>query len=208
MKINKRDKVAGVILAAGASTRMGKPKQLLILGREHLLEHIITEALKSKLDSIILVLGYRFGDVKKSLKMISDNSRLEIIKNNDWERGISSSIITGVKAVADRFDHCMVILGDMPFVTSSVINDLLDRYIASGLDLGAIITKNRRSLPAIFSRSLYHELYNLKGDIGARSLFLKYPEKICFVESDNYYNDLDLDTPADLERYQEIIRSS
>ena len=101
----------------------------------------------------------------------------------------------------------MVILGDMPFVTSQVINDLLDHYLDSGLDLGAIVTNNRRSLPAIFSKSLYHELYNLKGDIGARNLFLKYPGKICFVETQQDYVDLDLDAPEDIEKYREIINN-
>ena len=98
----------------------------------------------------------------------------------------------------------MVILADMPYITSDLINQLLRKYLASGLELGAITMGNKRSLPAIFGRTLYHELHRLQGDIGARNLFLKYAGKICFVEPTATFNDMDIDTPKDWIDYKNL----
>ena len=77
----------------------------------------------------------------------------------------------------------------------------------SGMDLGAIMTVKGRSLPAIFGRPLYPELFNLKGDIGARNLFKKYSGRICLVSPENGYDDMDIDTPYDYSLYKNDIKN-
>jgi molybdenum cofactor cytidylyltransferase len=200
----RKRKAAGVILAAGSSTRMGEPKQLLKIGDIGLLDHVLGEALKSKLDLIVLVLGHRAGEIRKGLTTDLNNRRLKIVENSEWSDGISSSIIAGLSEVEDSFDHCMVILADMPYITTGLIDHLLHQYLSSGLALGAIKKGDRRSLPAIFGRSLYNELHQLRGDVGARNLFLKYPNRICLVEPEGEYRDMDIDTPED---YAAFVRS-
>ena len=201
MKKDFKEKAAGLILAAGASTRMGQPKQLLHIATGNLLDHIINEAVKSELDHVVLVLGFMAEEIKRSINKNRDNRKLVIVENRNWENGISSSIITGVSAIQDAYDHCMVILADMPYISSSLINHLLHQYLASGSNLGAITTGRKRSQPVIFSRSLYSEIYDLKGDTGAKYLFKKYADKVCFVKPNNAYNDMDLDTPDDYLKY-------
>jgi molybdenum cofactor cytidylyltransferase len=207
MKRMTAGRVVGIILAAGASTRMGRPKQLIQVGDGSLIGHIIREADKSKLDHVVLVLGARAKEIKDSLATNLDNPRIKIVENSKWEKGISSSIIAGLKEVEDEYDHCMIILGDMPHVTSTLINRLLSEYLMSGMDLGAIMTGKGRSLPAIFSRPLYPELLNLKGDIGARNVFKKYPGRVCLVNPEDDYDDMDIDTPYDYSLYKNDIKN-
>ena len=195
------DSVVGIILAAGASTRMGRPKQLLKIKDEYLLDHILKAAINSRLDSVLLVLGYLSEEIKAPLKIDLENPKLKIIKNNNWKTGISSSIIAGLRKVEKEYDHCMIILADMPNVTSDLINRLLSEYLASGMDLGAIKIGNRRSLPVILGRNYYPEIYKLKGDIGARNVFKKYSDQICFVNAGTDYKDIDIDSPNDYENY-------
>lgn len=207
MKKKTAGRVVGIILAAGASTRMGKPKQLIQIGDGSLIDHIIREADNSRLDYIVVVLGSRAEEIKDLLATDFENPRLNIVENSNWEKGISSSIIAGLIEVKDEYDHCMIILGDMPYITSALINLLLSEYLMSGMDLGAIITGERRSLPAIFGRPLYPELFNLKGDIGARNLFKKYSGRICLVSPENDYDDMDIDTPHDYSLYKNKVRN-
>ena len=192
-----RKNVAGLILAAGASTRMGKPKQLLPSGRGTLLERILNETLKSNLDKVILVLGHRFEEIQAAIGQILQHSKLKVIENRQYEEGISSSIIAGLSEVEESHDHVMILLADIPHINADLINHLLIRYLESRLPLGAIKIKAKRSHPVIFSRRMYHELHKLRGDVGARNLFMKYSDQVCLVEPDNFYDDSDIDTPED-----------
>jgi len=197
LKKSSQEKVAGLILAAGASTRMGSPKQLLDIGGVSLLSRVLEEVLNSELDLIILVLGAQAKEIKEGLKAVLPDKRLRIVENRDFKDGISSSIIAGLSEVEDGYDYCMMILADMPHITSDLINYLLHQYLSSGLLLGAIKAGDKRSHPVIFGRTLYSELRKLKGDTGARNLFLKYSDQVCLVEPAEYYNDMDIDTPED-----------
>ena len=184
---------------------MGSPKQLLKWGEKNLLDHVLAEALNSDLDIVVLVLGYRTEEIKRELKTDLHNRRLKIVENILWEKGISSSIIAGLSEVEDGYDHCMVILADMPHITAGLIDNLLHQYINSGLSLGAIKKGQRRSLPVIFGRSLFHELHNLEGDVGARNLFSKYANDVCLVEPEEQYNDIDIDTPKDYDEFRKSL---
>jgi molybdenum cofactor cytidylyltransferase len=202
-KKEKRPRTAGLILAAGSSTRMGTLKQLLDLGNHTLLDHVLSEALNSDLDRIVLVLGYQAQEIRKRLKAEPENNRLLIVENDRWNEGMSSSIKAGLAEVQEEYDHCMIILADMPHISANVVNQLLREYLLSGSPLGAIKAGDRRSLPAVFSRDLYNDLKQLEGDIGARELFLKYQDEVCMVEPEGY-NAMDIDTPED---YSEFLKS-
>ena len=122
--------VAGIILAAGASTRMGRPKQLLDVGHQTLLDRILGEALKSDLDSVVLVLGHEMQLIKNGLRTNLENPKLRIIENKHYKEGISTSIIAGFSEVQNSHDHCMIILADMPHITASLINHFISIHIA------------------------------------------------------------------------------
>jgi molybdenum cofactor cytidylyltransferase len=197
-------KIAGLLLAAGTSTRMGTPKQLLQAGGQSLLGRTLGQALESDLDLVVLVLGFRAQEIMKNLTGVSKHPKLRIVENNSYGEGISTSITAGLSAVEEQFDHVMIILADMPHVTSSLINLLIRRCVESHLPLGAIITENKRSHPVVIGRRFYEALHHLRGDTGARELFVKYVHEVCFVEPAGDYKDADIDT---LEDYLEFKKS-
>lgn len=198
----RANRVAGILLAAGASTRMGKTKQLLPLGNKTLVERVLAEALNSDLDKVVLVLGYRAAKIMKIINPVSPQPKLRIIENRQFKRGISSSIIAGLSEVENTHDHVMILLGDTPFIHRDLINLFLRRYLKSGRPIGAIKGKGRPVHPVMFSRELYPELLTLKGDVGARSLFRKYSDQVCLIEPERPYDDRDIYTPEDYDGVQ------
>jgi molybdenum cofactor cytidylyltransferase len=202
--LNKVDPVAGLVLAAGASTRMGTPKQILPAGDALLIERVLTQSLHSKLDLVVLVLGFMAKEIREKIRFSRDSSRLEIVENSGYEQGISSSILTGLSHVEKEHDHVMILLGDMPHITSGVINRLLDGYLESGLPLGALRVRGKRSHPVIIGRPLFPALHRLTGDHGARDLFIHHHDQVYLVEPGEDYDDTDIDT---YEEYLEFMRS-
>lgn len=183
---------------------MGRPKQLLPLGKTFLLDHVLKQTLCSDLDRVVLILGHKAEEIQEGLKTPLDHPRLTILQNTEYEKGISSSLICGLRHVEDQYEHVMVILGDMPHITSDLINLLLRQYLASGLPLAAVRTKRGRSHPVVLGRRFYPDLHQLRGDVGARELFALFPEELCLVESGEAYHDTDIDTPEDYEAVQRI----
>jgi len=205
--IRAGESVAGIVLAAGESTRMGRPKQLLQAGGRMLLERILNEALRSDLAEVILVLGHRHDEIRAALGSVLQRPGIQVIENRKYKEGISSSISAGLAEIEKKHDHAMILLADMPSIDADLINLLLRRYLDSRQSLGAIQLKGKRTHPVIFSRKLFHELYNLKGDVGARHLFEKYAGRVCLVGPSRPYDDRDIDTPEDHTEYKKDLEN-
>ncbi|MCF8142955.1 MAG: nucleotidyltransferase family protein [Deltaproteobacteria bacterium] len=201
------EKVAGIVLAAGESTRMGRIKQLLPLGEETLIERILGRILKSRVDTVVLVLGHRAGEIEAVITPGFSDPRLCIIENRRYRRGISTSIAAGISQVEGTHDHAIFFLADMPCIPWNLINRLLDRHLTSGMLISAIQDKGRPAHPVIFRREIYPELKRLKGDMGARSLFPKYNQSICLIQPEEGYDSLDIDTPEDYAGFKTGARS-
>ncbi|NQU16411.1 MAG: nucleotidyltransferase family protein [Desulfobacteraceae bacterium] len=199
--------VAGVLLAAGSSTRMQRPKQLLPVGEETLLGRSLREALNSDLDIVVLVLGYKAREIKRQLGPLLNHPKVKATENRNYKNGLGSSIIKGLSEIEGSHDHVMILLADMPHMDSNLINLLLQKYLDSHLPIGAIKVKNKRSHPVVFSRELYPELRGLRGDVGARALFEKYDHKVCLVEPESAYDDRDIDTPDDYAQLQRSLKN-
>lgn len=196
--------VAGLLLAAGAASRMGTPKQLLPLGGSSLLQHVIEQGLGSELATLFLVLGHRAEEILQHIGPVLENPRLRVVENPRYAEGISTSILSGIRAIEKEYDHALFLLGDMPWITSALIDLLIREYLRSGMSLGAIRTKKGRTLPVIVGRKFYPHLRRLQGDVGARELFTSFPREVCFVEPPWEYEDADIDTPEDYKALQRV----
>ena len=204
-KAKKADPVAGLVLAAGASSRMGIPKQLLPAGDTLLLERVLAQALRSKLDLVVLVLGFKAREIRGKIRSGSLQSNLKIVENTDFKLGISSSIIAGLSHVEKNYAHVMILLGDMPYITSGVINRLVSGYLESGLPLGALKVRGKRSHPVIIGRPFFPALHRLTGDQGARDLFVSRKDQVCLVDPGEDYDDMDIDTYEDYLKFKKTL---
>jgi len=193
--------MAGIILAAGEASRMGRAKQLLPAGDETLLQRVLREALASGLETVVLVLGHRADQVRESMGRLQTHPKLRIVVNPRFREGMSTSLIEGMRCVEGTCERVMVILGDMPQVTSNLIDRLRRETEISGRPLGAVAVRGRRTLPVVIGRAFYEKVHGLTGDVGARGLFRDHPGATCLVETGDTYESSDIDTPEDYERF-------
>lgn len=187
--------IAAVILAAGGSRRLGRPKQMERWGGMTLLEHVVTRTRAFPVDEIWIVLGSEAEEILQS----TDLTGCGIIENPEWEEGLASSLRAGLDALTrlSRSDAALVVLGDQPDVRSEVVEELVATYRRHRPQ--AVVPKYRYAWgnPVLVDRRLWPRLMSLSGDEGARRLLQAHPEWVeeVWVES---LPPRDVDTEADV----------
>jgi molybdenum cofactor cytidylyltransferase len=199
---------AGIILAAGASTRSGEPKQLLRLKGKCLLEWVLDAAFNSELDRIVLVLGYAHQKILQALGKKSQHAKLLVAINPQYEKGQSLSLHIGLSQVKNDYAAVMFLLGDQPMLKAATINVLLEKFWAAEKDICVPICQGKRKTPSIFRRCFYTQLMGIKGDMGARQLIDDNPDRVLAVEMDNPICFFDIDTQHDFESLKKKLKNS
>ena len=205
MKSNKKP-TAGIILAAGMSRRLGRPKQLAKLQGRFLLEWVVRAALASKLDAVYLVLGHEQQRVLDAMADRPWRSGVRVVSATDYRQGMSRSVIAGLSAVRADYPSVMFLLGDQPLVTPRCIDRLLKAFRDSDKDICVPIHGHRRGNPTIFGANLYHELLRIRGDEGARGVIEAHGLDVCYVEVDDPSSFIDVDTEQDLEALKPFLQ--
>ena len=186
-------RVAAIVLAAGRSTRMGGPNKLLenISGKP-LVRIAAEQALSSRARPVVVVTGHERARVEAALEGLD----VRFVHNPDYAQGLSTSVKAGLAALPPEAEAVIVCLGDMPQVTSA----LIDRLIAAfDPEQGALVVlptfSGKRGNPVLWSRRFFPELMALEGDVGARHLIGAYPEVVTEVPVENAAAMVDIDTP-------------
>lgn len=192
--------IAIVILAAGASSRMGVPKQLLPWGNNSLLNHVIHTA--CTLDhQVHVVLGAHGARIKKEIPEIVN---LHAHINPKWKEGIGNSIAFAMTKLMDvNLDGVLFLLGDQPFVSASYLMELLSCF--KGNSTGIIVSEfyGNLGVPAVFSSAYFKELSTLSTDVGAKSIIKTHPKKVLKLNAEAYVRDID--TLADYRKAHQIM---
>jgi len=194
-------RVGIVVLAAGASTRMGEPKQLLRYEGETLLRRAVNAALASRCRPVIVVVGASLGALRDEVA----GTGASIAVNEAWAEGMSSSIRCGVAALEaateGRAEALVLMLCDQPFVTGRVVNRLLETYDARR-PLPLLVAseyqsrdEKTRGVPALFSRPLFSELLALRGSAGAKQVIAQHSTEAAVIAVPEAA--FDVDTPHD-----------
>ena len=188
-------KISTTILAAGASKRMGDlNKLLLLLDNKPIIHSVCKIALETKLDQIILVTGYQNFEIEKVVPEEINN----IIYNKNWRHGMMTSIYVGLSNLDDDIDGNMIILGDMPLITVSTLNLLIDEFKKyNGDHIVYPIYKARQANPVIFPKKYFPEILNSKGDKGCKKVLKKYPGDAVGVPINSDEVIIDCDTRDD-----------
>jgi molybdenum cofactor cytidylyltransferase len=198
---------AGIILAAGESTRFGEPKQLLVVGGRSLIDWVLSAALDSSLNRVVLVLGCEHERIQRSLGSAAAHPKCEILVNPDYRSGQSTSLKAGLRRVLPGFFSVMFLLGDLPLVDADLINLLLERFLESEKTICVPTHRGRRGNPTIFGRPFYPKLLKLTGDKGARELIDAHPNEVLAVEIADPAAFHDIDRPEDVEKAALLLQS-
>jgi molybdenum cofactor cytidylyltransferase len=194
-------RIVGVLLAAGGSVRLGKPKQLLPFGGRTLVEHALDILHRSPLDEVIVVLGAHADEIAPLMQ----HPRVRVVPNPDWEQGQSASLRAAVDAVSDDCEAVIFLPCDMPWITPELIGGLIRAWRESGKPMIAAASSGKLSVPALFAREMFAELQRLSGDRGGRGLFEKHPERVAAVPVPADVL-ADIDTPEEYERAIQRLR--
>ena len=193
-------RVAGIILAAGCSSRMGSPKQLLPFKGTTILDQVVSHALDSDLDSVVVVLGNAAETIQKRV----DLTCVGVVENLDHAEGQSSSLKKGLAAVADGCEGAMFLLGDQPLVGHETINLLIQTFLGALPPIVAPFYRGKRGNPVIIHQDLFPMIDTLTGDTGARKLFDLYREAILAVDTRDSGILFDVDTQEDFQKLQDL----
>ena len=184
-----------IILAAGSSSRLGKPKQNLIYKGQTLLQNAIETALKSSCKPVMVVLGANYSNIIPTIR----NVPVSIVYNQDWNEGMASSIRTGIAKIQQltpETTSIILMLCDQPFVDTSLLNKIVQKKSTKGIVASSY--KDTAGPPVLFDKIYFDELLLLKGQEGAKKLLLKYPDDVITVPFT--LGGVDIDTIEDYER--------
>lgn len=188
-----------VILAAGASTRLGKPKQLLQYNGKSLLQHIVSEALKSNAGPVIVVVGANADSISKEI----DKTKVHVVMNTAWGEGMASSVRIGLKTLqklSPSTDGVIIMVCDQPHVSDTLIKELINTHKKTNKPIVGSNYGEAIGPPALFHRSLFSELMQLRGDTGARKIMQHHIDEVETVLFSR--GKIDIDTKEDYEAFK------
>ena len=186
-------KVGCIILAAGAGTRFGGPKQLAIYKNKTFIENVIETAFQVDFEEIVVVLGAYFSEIITKIR----NLKIQVLKNEDWEQGQATSVKLGViKLIDDKLDAILFLLVDQPQISSDLIKNVIKSFAYNKPNIIVHSFKGQIRHPILFSRNTFSDLIKIEGDQGGRQLFNKYKPFKIFLEDSQMA--IDIDTVEDL----------
>lgn len=185
--------IAGVVLAAGASSRLGRPKQLLPFRGRPLLEHTLALVAELGLDEVVVVLG---GSAEAILERIVLHGARPVA-NPNYAAGQSTSLKAGLAAVEERADAVIFLLGDQPLLPAGTVPALIETYQTTGAPIVVPSYGGVRGNPVLFDRLVFPLLHGLKGDQGARPLLRARADLVREAPVDATAPPADIDTWED-----------
>lgn len=195
--MSESEKHAIIVLAAGESSRMGQPKQLLQLNGKSLLRRTVEEAIHADTGPVIVVLGAFSGQMEEEVKGLPVMS----VINTDWKQGMGSSIRKGIQEVQKSYPYCQgvfIMLADQPYADADLLKKLLEAYSLSQKPIIASAYQDILGVPAYFHHSCFTSLAQLEGQAGARKFIQQRAKEVEAVPFP--LGAVDIDTPEDYAR--------
>ena len=190
-----------VVLAAGMSSRLGIPKQLIKYKSKSLLQHAVDTALQTTIRPVIVVLGAYNDAVKKEM----NGMEVELIHNEAWQEGMASSLrcgLAGAQKMKPAADGIIFMVCDQPYVDKALLDSLLLAQNETGLPIVASSYENNLGTPALFHKFFFAGLMELKGDTGARKLIKQHENLVATVAFPRGI--IDIDTTTDYEAFLQL----
>ena len=198
--------ISGILLAAGMSTRMGQPKQLLPFGHSTVIETVIETLLASQLVEVMVVLGHQRQQIYQQIEPKLTGHRLRVIDNPDYRAGMLTSVQAALKQISPSSPAFALMLVDQPLITAGTINQVLEAHRSTTIPITIPQYRSRRGHPAIFDGQFIAEILALDWEgRGMKEILDRHREQIHYlpVETDRILRDMD--TPQD---YQRLLKMS
>lgn len=198
--------VAAIVLAAGLSSRVGKPKLLLPLNGRSLIRRTVERVITAgggEWKEVVVVLGHEAERIQQELEGLP----IRIILNPRFAMGMSASLIAGLQAISPQAEGAMIFLGDQPLVSTEVVRRLLSVFRESQRSIVVPVYGGVRGNPVLFSSSLFSELTTVQGDKGGREVVMRDPERVAAMAFPSDLAPRDVDTWEDYEALRRLVES-
>lgn len=193
-------KISLILLAAGESSRLGTPKQLLMYKGESLMQHTIDLTQNLEIETIIVL-----GAFKEEILGQVDVLGIKVVENMNWNEGLASSIRCGLSRVLEtnpETEAVILILCDQPFLKVEILREIVTKYHSSGQAIVHCSYGDASGPPTLFHKSLFPYLMELKGGQGAKKVVDMFPDQVAYVDFPK--GKLDIDTIAD---YHQLLQT-
>jgi len=190
----------------------GRHKLLLPLDDRPVLAHVIDASLASQARPIIIVLGHQSNQVRSQIKQYSIHDDITLIENTHYLQGMSTSLRIGIQtlltngyrkgSLSYQVDSALIVLGDQPLITPTVIDKLITAYRTAGSPIVAPLYKGVRGSPVLFDKSLFSELIEVTGDEGGRTVLERHRHEVGLIEIGDALANYDVDT---WDAYEQVV---
>ena len=194
--------IIAIVLAAGLSTRMGKPKQTLAIDGKPMLQKVLEIFRKTKVDRAVVVLGAGEHEVRSRVRFKGEM----VVFNPKYAEGMSGSLKLGLTAAGPWVEAMIVALGDQPYLSPATVDKMIRAYRRSGAPVVVPVYNGRRGNPVLFDRSTFADVMSIRGDEGARSVVEKNRRTLLEVPVSDRGVMTDIDTPADYRKATSTLR--
>lgn len=187
---------AVLLLAAGASSRMGQPKMFLTWQGETLLQHAVSAA--ASISTPVFVVT---GEHTDKIASILQHTAVQLIHNPQWQEGMGTSVAAGVAGILQAGyspDNLIIVVCDQPFITAGLLHQMIEAKVSSGKGIVGCSYDNTIGTPVLFDKKYFSALQGLNGQQGAKRLLQQYAENVTTVPFSE--GSIDIDTPEDYER--------
>lgn len=197
--------IVAVVMAAGKSERMGRPKMALPWGETTVLGQVVATLVQAGLDQVLVVTGGGQVEVEKALRQLPEVWPLRLVFNPDYAAGeMLSSLQVGIASLDERSEAALIVLGDQPQMQARIVQSILSVYRETGASLVIPSYAMRRGHPMLVARSLWAELLALRPPQTLRALIQVHEAGIHYVTVDTPSVLQDLDTPADYQQHRPL----
>lgn len=190
--------ISAIVLAAGESKRMGRTKQLLDWEGRTILQRVLENLGRSRVDEVILVLGHEAERILQTL----DTHKVKVVINENYKEGMITSIQQGLINLNEKVEAFFIVLADQPAVGPEIFDRLIDEFRQVSPQKGIVLPAfhGRKGHPALFGEKYKKEALHIEGDVGFRQVLQEHPEEILTVEMDTDSILQDIDTPDDYQK--------
>jgi molybdenum cofactor cytidylyltransferase len=196
--------IVAVILSAGESSRMGRPKALLPIDGVRFIEKIVTALKATRVGQIVVVLGHNAAELRQKITDLP----VDLVINPDYKRGQLTSLVAAIRNIetgkdAERVDGILVHLVDHPYINADLVNLMIERFYETKKLIVVPRYQNRRGHPVIFSRALFGELVAAPLDRGAKAVVHAHRDDTLEIDTNDEGSIIDIDTPEEYRRHVE-----